>query len=298
MLAAPDGLWTTGKSFTGTHTTTWNILNQGKLRLNQNMNRKGMHSQVLLCLCEIDPHLQVVPGPESEWLWCSSCLVPQMPLSSQSGPWGHAFLSMCSACLLTVPLLCLELFQFLPLPCSPAHLILYVWGGFLHQKGAWLLPGKEESLLFFKAKASFLLPAHARHFGKLVQGRWSPQLGWVQDLEEALCLPSSSNPLRSQPDVVCSCAPSSQAVTEWVCHTNKPSISGWSGTDVSHHQSNVPSLSCLLACVRCPLLTDWLGRLYVLVGQLAAAISSSVGPLIWCLLLILWCHLSNLTESG
>lgn len=171
MLAAPDGLWTTGKSFTGTHTATWNILNQGKLRLNQNMNRKGMHSQVLLCLCEIDPHLQVVPGPEAEWLWCSSCLVPQMPLSSQSGPWGHAFLPMCSACLLTVPLLCLGLFQFLPLPCSPAHLIPVCVRGVPPPKGS-LVASRERGISpVFQDKGSFPPPCPCTAFWQIGAGQ-------------------------------------------------------------------------------------------------------------------------------
>lgn len=138
------------------------------------MNRKGMHIQVLLCLGEIDPHLQVVPRPEAECLWSSSCLVQQIPQSSYSEPWGHAFLPMCSTCLFTVSLLCLGLFQLLPLPLWLAFLpasslcvCVCVWGGVLHQKGAWLLQGKEESLLSFRAKAAFLLSAHKQHFGRM-----------------------------------------------------------------------------------------------------------------------------------
>lgn len=51
------------KGFTGAHTATLNILNQRKLRLNQNMNKRGLHRKPPLCLCEIEPYLQLVPRP-------------------------------------------------------------------------------------------------------------------------------------------------------------------------------------------------------------------------------------------
>lgn len=128
------------------------------------MNRKGMHSQVLLCLCEVDPHLQVVPGSEAEWLWCSSCLVQQMLLSSCPGPWGHAFLPMCSTCLFTVSLLCLGLFQSLPLPLQLALLpasSLCVWGGSSTRRELGCFQGKRNlSCLSRWRQLSSSLPMH------------------------------------------------------------------------------------------------------------------------------------------
>lgn len=56
--------------------------------------------------------------------------------------------------------LCLSsLLSLLPHPC--------LCGKVLHKKGAWLLPGTEESLLTFEAKAAFFWSAHAQHFGRM-----------------------------------------------------------------------------------------------------------------------------------
>ena len=68
-----------------------------------------------------------------------------------------------------VSLLCLGVFQSPPLPlllAFPACLILARESGVSPPKGAWLLPGKEESLLSGKAKAALLPAARAQHFGR------------------------------------------------------------------------------------------------------------------------------------
>lgn len=55
------------KGFTGAHTGMPNILNQRKLRLCQNMDRRGLRRKLLLCLCEIEPYLQFIPRPVTAW---------------------------------------------------------------------------------------------------------------------------------------------------------------------------------------------------------------------------------------
>lgn len=169
MLAAPDGLWTTGKSFTGAHTGTLNILNQRKPRLNQNMNRRGLHRKLFLCLCETDPYLQLVPRPVTTWLSAMQQLldatdttkllfwIMRTSLSSRTQD-----LHVC--CLPALP-------RGLPVPAScspslPASSSLES-GGVSTPKGAQLLPGKEESLLSGKAKATLLPAACAWHFGRM-----------------------------------------------------------------------------------------------------------------------------------
>lgn len=150
------------------------------------MNRKGMHIQVLLCLGEIDPHLQVVPRPEAEWLWSSSCLVQQIPQSSYSEPWGHAFLPMCSTCLFTVSLLCLGLFQLLPLPLWLAFLpasflcvCVCVGGVSSTRRELDCFKGKRNlSCLSGQRQLSSSLPINSI-LGEWVQSRCCPKLSWV-----------------------------------------------------------------------------------------------------------------------
>lgn len=131
------------------------------------MNRKGMHGQVVVCLCEMDPHLQVAPGQrlndcDGAAVWCNKyhrvCTL---------GPEDrHVFLPVPLDCLPALPRT-LSVPASASLACSPVlpHPCVCLWG-FFHQTGVWLLPGKEEYLLPFEAKAAFLLSAHAGRFGR------------------------------------------------------------------------------------------------------------------------------------
>lgn len=142
------------------------------------MNRRGKHSQVLLCLCEIDPHLQIVPGPEAEWLWCSSCLVQQMPQSSYSGSRGHAFLPMYCTCLFTVSLLCLGLrvASSASPACSPCCLIPVCVGRSSTRRELGCFQGQRNlSCLLRQRQLSSGLPMHSI-LAEWVWSRCSPKL--------------------------------------------------------------------------------------------------------------------------
>lgn len=56
------------------------ISNQRKLRLNQTRNKWRLHRKVPLCLCETDPHLQLVPS------LVTACLSAMQQLSVATNP--------------------------------------------------------------------------------------------------------------------------------------------------------------------------------------------------------------------
>lgn len=172
------------KGFTGAHTGTLNILNQRKPRLNQNMNRRGLHRKLLLCLCETEPYLQLVPRPVTTWLSAMQQLldatdatkllfwIMRTSLSSRTQD-----LHVC--CLPALP-------KGLPVPASasPAHspclphpCLIVV--GFLHQRE--LSCFQEKRNLFSLARQrqlSSLLPVHGI-LAEWVRSKYPRKLNWV-----------------------------------------------------------------------------------------------------------------------
>lgn len=122
-------------------------------------------------------------------VWCNKCHC------SYSGPWGHAFLPMYSTCLFTVSLLCLGLFQFLPLPLQLALIPVCVRGGSSTRSDLGCFQGKRNlsCLLRWRQISSSL--SKPSILAEWLQSRCSPELVGVQDMEETLSLLSSSKPL-------------------------------------------------------------------------------------------------------